>query len=324
MPPLTSAMSRAERVRAAVRGDKVDRPPVVFWHHFGTPANGLELADSTLRFFDRAYDLDMCKIMPDLPYPFPRQSIRQVSDWRLIEPLEPTKSPFVRERLRAIETLRAALGPDTPIVVTVFSPLAEASYAAASRDLFYQHLREVPVALHAALNVLAGNLGDAIERYIDAGADGVFFAVQGATTGDLGEARYREFGRPYDLMALRRAAGGWLNILHVHGEHELLFDTVLDYPVQVLNWSDRLAGPSLSELRSRTGLCLMGGWHEFGALSRGPVDEIRAEAEDALRQTGGRGFILANGCSVPDETPPAFLRAAREVARTLTSPSSAS
>ena len=36
----------------------------------------------------------------------------------------------------------------------------------------------------------------------------------------------------------------------------------------------------------------MGGWHEFGALSNGPADKIRSEAEDAIKQTGGRRFIL--------------------------------
>ena len=47
-----------------------------------------------------------------------------------------------------------------------------------------------------------------------------------------------------------------------------MFDQVLDYPVQVLSWSDRIAGPSLREARVKTSKCLMGGWNEFGALSQ--------------------------------------------------------
>ncbi|WP_040668187.1 uroporphyrinogen decarboxylase family protein, partial [Nitrolancea hollandica] len=91
----------------------------------------------------------------------------------------------------------------------------------------------------------------------------------------------------------------------------------LDYPVQVLSWSDRIAGPSLREARTMTTKCLMGGWNEFGALSNGPVEQIRAEAEDAIRQTGGRKFILANGCSVPDDTDEQWLQAARAIAEEL-------
>jgi uroporphyrinogen decarboxylase len=61
----------------------------------------------------------------------------------------------------------------------------------------------------------------------------------------------------------------------------------------------------------------MGGWNEFGALHQGPEDQIEAEARDAIAQTGGRKFILANGCSVPDDTDPRWLEAARAIAEEL-------
>lgn len=314
-------MTRAERVRAAVRGEEVDRIPVAFWHHFRPEGSAQRLADQTLAFFDEQFDLDICKVMPDLPYPFPRKSIHDANGWRMIEPLDLVRSPFVQRRLRTIEYLRDALGGDTPIVMTVFSPLTEALYFAADHDTFLRHLREEPATVHAALDVLAENLGDAMALYLDAGADGVFFSIQGALgegqPGGLGEARYREFGKPYDLRALRRAEEGWLNILHVHGDGDLLIDAVLDYPVDVLNWSDRLTGLRLDAVRAKSDKCLMGGWHEFGALSNGPVAAIRAEAEDAIAQTGGHKFILANGCSVPDDTPTEWLDAARDIAEQI-------
>jgi uroporphyrinogen decarboxylase len=96
-----------------------------------------------------------------------------------------------------------------------------------------------------------------------------------------------------------------------------MFDQSLDYPVQVLSWSDRIAGPSLREARVKTSKCLMGGWNEFGALSNGPESGIREEAQDAINQTAGRRFILANGCSVPDDTDERWLQHAREVVEEL-------
>jgi uroporphyrinogen decarboxylase len=144
--------------------------------------------------------------------------------------------------------------------------------------------------------------------------------VQGITSDTLTDAQYREFGRPYDLMALRGSTDGWLNVLHVHGEKNLMFDLILDYPVQVLSWSDRLAGPSLREVRVKTSKALMGGWNEFGPLSQGPIEQIQAEALDAIAQTGGRKFILANGCSVPDDTDHGILEAARDIAQNLRPP----
>jgi uroporphyrinogen decarboxylase len=313
-------MSRTERVLAAVHGDPVDRVPVCFWHHFRPQGSGRVLAEATLHFFDEEFDLDIAKVMPDLPYPFPNRSIRSIDDWRLIEPIE-ASSRFLSQRAESVRSLRDELGFDTPIVMTVFSPLAEAMYAAIDRETFLVHLQEAPVVVHEALSILAENLRAHVRDIIDAGADGVFLSIQGCSADTMPEERYREFGRPYDLMVLQGAVNGWLNILHVHGERDLHFGLALDYPVQALSWSDRLAGPSLREARLLTSKCLMGGWHEFGPLSNGPEDAIRTEAEDAVAQTGGRKLILANGCSVPDETDPQWLHAAREIADDLDIPS---
>jgi uroporphyrinogen decarboxylase len=310
-------MTRTERVNAAVNGAEVDRVPVCFWHHFQPEGSGRAMAEATLRFFDEEFDLDIAKVMPDIPYPFPRKSIASVDDWRLFEPIDPVRSRYFRERAEAVAVLRDALGFETPVIMTVFSPLAEAMYAARDREQFMVHLQEHPIVLHETLATIAENLSNHIQDVINAGADGVFFAIQGCTRSLMTEQQYREFGRPYDLMALRGAAYGWLNILHVHGDKDLMFDQVLDYPVQVLSWSDRLAGPSLREARVKTNKCLMGGWHEFGALSNGPEEQIAAEARDAIAQTGGRKFILANGCSVPDETDPKWLEAARAIVEDL-------
>jgi uroporphyrinogen decarboxylase len=63
----------------------------------------------------------------------------------------------------------------------------------------------------------------------------------------------------------------------------------------------------------------MGGWDEFGPLARGPEEGIRDEALDALRQTNGRRLILANGCSVPDDTDERWLAAARRIVDELAS-----
>lgn len=305
-------MTRMERVTAAVRGEPVDRLPICFWHHFQPEGSGRALAEATLHFFDERFDLDILKIMPDIPYPFPRHSIHQPNDWRLIEPIDRERSRYFTQRAEAVRVLRDEVGFEAPIIVTLFSPLCEALYFAADRDLFFAHAQETPTAVHEALSVIAENLRAHINDVIEAGADGVFFALQGCTKAIMPEEQYREFGRPYDLIALQGSVNGWLNVLHVHGEKDLHFDQVLDYPVQVLSWSDRIAGPSLREARAMTSKCLMGGWNEFGALSNGPEAQIIEEANDAVAQTGGRKFILANGCSVPDETDERWLQVARD------------
>lgn len=307
-------MTRTERVQAAIRGEPVDRIPVCFWHHFRPEGSGRQLAEATLRFFDQDFDLDVVKVMPDLHYPFARRSVNVPGDWRLLEPIDETRSRYFTQWAEAVSLLRQKLGFETPIVVTVFSPLAEAYWLIREKDQLLRHAEEASTIVHQALMTIAENLRAHIRDVIDAGADGVFFALQGCSTDVMSEAKYRELGRPYDLIALQGAVSGWLNILHICGDNNLMFNQMLDYPVQVLNWADRQTGPSLREARGMTSMCLMGGWHRFGALSNGPVEVIRAEAEDALAQTEGRKLILANGCSVPDDTDEQWLRAGREIA----------
>lgn len=309
--------SHRQRLQMVLAGQLPDRVPVCFWHHFRPAGNGRELARQTANFFIREYDLDIVKIMPDLPYPFPHKSIQSIDDWRLIEPIDLQRSPWARQQVECVNGLIEELMLDAPIVVTIFSPLTEALHFAQSTEQFLEHARQAPAVVHQALDVISDNLRGLAELVIQAGAKGVFFALQGASTAVMPESTYREFGRPYDFAALRGAQNGWLNILHLHGERDLMFEMALDYPVQVLNWSDRIAGPSLREARTRTSLTLMGGWNEQTLFSGGHEEEINRQALDAFQQTLGIKFILSPGCSIPDDSDLVAMGVARDTADLL-------
>jgi uroporphyrinogen decarboxylase len=210
-------MTRAERVRASLDGEEVDRPPFCFWHHFRPHGSGRRMAELTVSFFDEEFDLDIVKIMPDLPYPFPRGGVRSPDDWHLLAPLAADSGLF-RQRLLCIEQLRDWLGEETPIIYTVFSPLTEAIYAAGGRDGLKRAAAEDPALVHQALSVIARNLAEFSAAAISAGADGIFLACQGTSADEFSEPEYRELARPYDLQVLRGADEGWLNILHIHGD----------------------------------------------------------------------------------------------------------
>lgn len=310
-------ISHRQRMQIVLTGQLADRVPVCFWHHFRPAGSGRELARQTAEFFIYEHDLDIVKVMPDLPYPFPQNSIESVADWRLIEPIDPQRSPWIQQQAECVSALFEQLLLSAPIVVTMFSPLTEALHFARSNEQFLEHAREAPAVVHQALDIIAENLRLAAEQVIKAGADGVFFAVQGASTAIMPEVTFREFGRPYDFAALRGTQNGWLNILHLHGERDLMFDLALDYPVQVLNWSDRIAGPSLREARARTNLCLMGGWNEQTLFMGGQEEEINRQAVDAVGQTMGMNFILSPGCSIPDDSDLTAMGVARDTADLL-------
>jgi uroporphyrinogen decarboxylase len=302
----TMAMTRRERVEAAVRGDAPDRTPICFWHHFKPKGSPQRLAEATARFFG-TFDLDIFKIMPDIPYPFPRAGIKDPGDWDLLAPLE-TYDGNLGWFVETVRILRDKLADDTPIIVTNFAPMCRAIQFAGIETV-RRHIADDPAQLHHGLSTIAHNLAALSRAAIDAGADGIFLAVQGGADKMLTREQYAEFGKPYDLEVLQQCRSGWLNVLHAHGDSELLMDDFLTYPVNVLNWSDRITGLSLREVRQRKpGLCLMGGIHERGPITKGSVQEMEAEIADALEQTdGGHQFILANGCSIPDDSDEAKL-----------------
>lgn len=311
-----TTMTPGERVRAALKGEPVDRVPFCFWHHFKPEGSGERMADLTLGFFHNQFALDIIKIMPDLRYPSPEPAIAQATDWARLPRLG-LETPSFREQLVCIRTLRATLGPDAPLILTLFSPLTM-TFQFAGKETALAHLHQQPEAFEQGLKTLAANERELVGAAIDAGASGIFFSCMGATNIDLTPEEYARFGRPYDLEVLNNAQGGWLNIVHVHADPSqtgdtLYFDRFVDYPVAVMSWSDRLTGPSLSEALALTDKCLMGGLAERGPLTHGGEREIEAEMREAVGQTKGRRLILANGCSVPDDTPEEWLHVARRL-----------
>jgi uroporphyrinogen decarboxylase len=318
---MTQTMTASERVHAALRGDLVDRVPFCFWHHFHPEGSGERLAAATFEFFVQQFDLDIVKIMPDLPYPPPDEPLIEAGQVRFLPHLDIDTIPAFREQLHCIRTLRARLGNDYPLIFTLFSPLTYVLQWMGKEQAIEQ-ARQQPEPFEEGLGTIAANLRKLIQASIEAGASGVFFSSMGATSADFTRDEYNRFGRPYDLDALAGAKAGWLNIVHVHAEPtqadgQIYFETFANYPVQVISWSDRLTGPTLSEAATMTDKCLMGGLWERGPLTHGSENELENEIISAITQTRGRRIILANGCSIPDDTSEAWLHAARRLVYNL-------
>lgn len=312
-------MTPGERVRAALAGEPLDRVPLIFWHHFQPAGSGERLAQLTREFFCDRFDLDIVKIMPDLPYPTPVQAATPAA-LRNVPHLD-LDTPIFQEQLTCIRLLRAQLGKDHPLILTIFSPLTYAMRWI-GREKIVQAVRQDAQAFEQGLAVIADNLRRLLSAAIEAGASGIFFSCMGATNRLFTRAEYARIGRPFDLQALADTGKGWLNIVHIHADpeqegDEIYFEDFTDYPVQVISWSDRLTGPDLSEALSLTEKCLMGGLAERGPLTHGTEVELENEILGAVTQTKGRRLILANGCSVPDDTPEHWLHAARRLVEQL-------
>jgi uroporphyrinogen decarboxylase len=164
-----------------------------------------------------------------------------------------------------------------------------------------RELRKNPELVRPALDRIADGLVDFAKRSVKAGAAGVFYAISGYASKDaMPEAVYRELVLPLDVGVLERLPReAWFNAVHLCGSH-LHFGLARDLPAQVVSWSIHNQGnPSLVEGRTMSGRAVMGGLGQRGSLLYGPPEEVEAEARRAVAETGGRGLLLAPGCSVP-------------------------
>ena len=85
--------------------------------------------------------------------------------------------------------------------------------------------------------VIAESLASLAAASVDAGADGIFFAItKHARKGELTVKEFEAFGKPYDFKVLSAGTGAKFNILHSCGP-EIYWKEIQDYPVQALSWA---------------------------------------------------------------------------------------
>jgi hypothetical protein len=103
-------------------------------------------------------------------------------------------------------------------------------------------------------------------------------------------------------------------VLHICGK-ALNFRTFAEYPVAVLNWADRAAGPSIHDVAPWAKPALWCGVDNLVTLVTGTPDQVRDEVTDALRQAGTRPIMIAPGCTFdPARVPQANLQALADAA----------
>ena len=78
-----------------------------------------------------------------------------------------------------------------------------------------------------------------------------------------------------------------------------MFDMMEKYPVQAINWHDRLVDINLKEGRKRSNKLLIGGVDEFNILNNASDEDLKAHLIDALNQVEDKRLILGPGCCVP-------------------------
>lgn len=322
-------MTKWERIRATVKGEDTDRTPVALWRHFPLDdENPEKLAEVTLDFQEQ-YDWDLVKFTPTGTYGivdwgtettwYPNEmgtrtvtkfGVTSSGGWERLENLDVNRGTLANQNLAVGISARALKGK-VPLLQTIFSPLTTARKLAGNR--IFEDLRKTPdLFKHGLETITEVTLRFALEA-LKAGADGIFFATQLASHRVMNEQEYLEFGEVYDrriLKAIRPQAQ--IVILHIHGE-DIFFNLANRYPVDFVNWHDRITAPNLAEARAQTNVALAGGVNEWQTLQKGTISAIEAELRQAIQATGSHKYMLAPGCVIPVNTPQEHIIAVRNI-----------
>jgi uroporphyrinogen decarboxylase len=321
-------MTHRERLEKCLSGENLDRVPVALWRHSPVDDQTPDgLAASTLHF-QRTYDFDLVKVTPASSFSvkdwgvkdewkgategtrdYTHTVINFPEDWERLPVIDPGKE-HLAAMLACLDLLVKEVGPDTPVLQTVFNPLSVAKHLAGNAKLLV-HLRQYPDAVHAGLKTITESIRLFIEAAAKKGIAGIFYAVQHAQFGLLSASEYQIFGQDYDLQVLEQAQDLWLNLLHIHGL-DVMFDLLASYPVQMINWHDRETSPSLAEGQSRFPGVVCGGLERVQTMVLSTPETVRLQASQAIESSGGRRFMLGTGCVLPITAPHGNIVAARQ------------
>jgi uroporphyrinogen decarboxylase len=234
-----------------------------------------------------------------------RSAVTVPADWLGIESIDVQAGAYGRE-LAHLERLVRVVGPDVPVLATVFSPMTIA--AKLSDGAHRSHLAESPAEVSAALGAITEVTCELVRQALGRGCAGIFFATQDATRAAFSADDYRLFAEPFDRVVLKTAAdGGWFNVLHAHGE-DIHFDILREYEVTALNWHIGETPPSIKAYRDRGGRRPIVGGLQRAHLTRCDRDGVDADIRRTLAETGGRGILLAPACVIRYPVDEAMLR----------------
>jgi uroporphyrinogen decarboxylase len=200
--------SHRERIQACLNGEQTDRTPIALWRHFPVDDQDPETLAAATLHFQNIYDFDIVKVTPASSFAvkdwgvedqwmgdaegsrrYTKRIIQEPGDWEKLPMLEPS-SPHLAGQLACLRLIRQNLSPQTPLIQSIFNPLAQAKNLAGN-EMLIRHIREQPEAVLKGLETIAKTTARFVEAVCEIGVDGIFYAVQHAQSELLSLEEYK-------------------------------------------------------------------------------------------------------------------------------------
>ncbi len=226
---------------------------------------------------------------------------------------DPLGGGRMHDRVKSIEFMRRAAGPDMPIVGWIEGPLALAAELRGLNTIMLDFTDD-PGFVHDLLAFCADVAIAYAPAQIAAGADTM--GMSDAAAGLIGPALYEKFLWPEQrrvLETLQQRHPDVLRRQHMCGRTDKLFPKMAELPVDIYE-IDFPANLQLARDQLGPTRVLAGNVSTITDLLAGTPEQVYAACR-RCHEVCGRYFIVGAGCEISPFTPPENLRAMMAYAR---------
>lgn len=330
-----SSMTPMERVMAVAKGEMPDRVPfLITSREFGIKYSGFLhsqayenpdlYVDSQLRLLedfqtDGVWDIwctpavdEALGAKMDIPEDDPpwiaEPCVPEHSDLSKLKPVDPEKDGRMPYLLDVVSRLKAAVGPDIPVIAWASPPFRTSCMIRGNTEL-YMDIFDDPQFVKDLLEVTTEACTAYGKALVDAGADIIATSNPVANMDCISVEHFAEFAHPYSkrMYGDIKAHGAKLINFHTCGNWDDRYDYCVEN-VDIIHCDQVDLGAFKSEFSDR--VAIMGNVNSVATLLQGSEEQVRNEARACLENgaPGGR-YILSNDCAVPRDTSPANVRA---------------
>lgn len=315
-------MNSKERILALINGELPDYTPTGFWLHFPPEQQSWETTLKAHLDLLHETDTDICKVMNEALLRG-NKPVENPSDFRTLELTTQAMDNLDRE-VQLVRCLAKEVDGRAAVLVTVHGALVSAHHASLRKgyyvdniDFYRRCFHEDREALMSALEQVTEALCGFTRKCMEAGADGIYYALLGAEKDLLTPEEYHTYIEPFDRRILEAASlKDGINVLHLC-KKGLDIERFRDYPAQIINWGVYEDNPSLNQGFSIfPDKIILGGLdNHHGPLLEGTEDEIHREVDRLLGQVDRRRFILGADCTLPTDINRNRIRAVAQASR---------
>ena len=260
-------MTATERIRRMVEGRPVKEIGASGWLHSpGADRDSAQVFSSEIIRMTDYSRWDVIKIMPNgvytqeaygsdieyfsgelSPEDLKAKRVFQIHNYLIQAPrqmeafpvLDVAKNRVFQREIANVKALADHYQGTVPILPTIFTPMHCIPEFVGGIDKARWYYENHPEAVDKMLHALVQTELQLVDAYIDAGADGFFFAQRYSNADILSEAEFERFARPYDEMLLEHIKDRtWFNMIHVHGARNFFWNQFKTYNVQAISWEN--------------------------------------------------------------------------------------